>query len=458
LNKEEEIKFYEKENKKAECITRQLTEQEKIKYDLINKINKKEERIIMNIENTELQINKKFKNLLPPLLQEEFNELESLILKDGCTELIKVWKDNISDITYIIDGHNRYDICTKHNIEFRIEEKKFNTQEDVLDWIIKHQFGRRNINDTQKAYLRGLQYENEKKKPYGRSDRNFGTEESSTPKSEEQFQSIKTAERLGQQHQVSERAIREDGKFANALNKISDTIGIEAKNKILNREKLIAKQDVIELGNQIDEGIADIDNLKQEILESEDKKINIPKRETKEVKKGRPPKLVDKDIIIENKGNEDKQVIQSVIQNNTKNIVKDIKILKICLKCGIEKNTTDFNDNMDFCNECLENINEPNIKNEDYSKLEQEKRDVILGMKTEKIATDYIVVSDELLFIKNNIQKQIDIANDKIFERYNLPDKMTEEDVNNFTIYMDEVIIEINNLKNKIININIKGE
>jgi len=28
---------------------------------------------------------------------------------------------------------------------------------------IKHQFGRRNINDTQKSYLRGLQYENEKK-------------------------------------------------------------------------------------------------------------------------------------------------------------------------------------------------------------------------------------------------------------------------------------------------------
>ena len=70
---------------------------------------------------------------------------------------------------------------------------------------IKHQFGRRNINDTQKSYLRGLQYENEKKKPYGRSDRNFGTEHSSTPNSEKvedessdiNFQSIKTAERLG---------------------------------------------------------------------------------------------------------------------------------------------------------------------------------------------------------------------------------------------------------------------
>ena len=30
----------------------------------------------------------------------------------------------------IIDGHNRYEICKKHNIEFQTFEKKF---EDILD-------------------------------------------------------------------------------------------------------------------------------------------------------------------------------------------------------------------------------------------------------------------------------------------------------------------------------------
>lgn len=79
--------------------------------------------------------------------------------------------------------------------------------------MINIQLGRRNLSDKQIGYYRGLQYEREKKKSVGRSDRNFGEEETSTPK---------TAERLADQHNVTERTIREDGKFAKAVDKIAD--------------------------------------------------------------------------------------------------------------------------------------------------------------------------------------------------------------------------------------------
>jgi len=211
-------------------------------------LNKEDKMKFYKRENN-LQIKEQFKNLLPPLSQEEFNNLEESILKDGCMEFIKVWEDKINNIIYLIDGHNRYNICTKHNIKFEIKEMQFNTYEDVLDWIINNQFSRRNINDTQKSYLRGLQYEREKLK-HGGSGNNQYTRINN--------KNIKTAERIGQQYQVSEKAIREDGKFASALNKISEIVGIHIKNKILNKDINIAKQDIIKISRFKNETILDL--------------------------------------------------------------------------------------------------------------------------------------------------------------------------------------------------------
>ena len=441
MNKTEEIKFYERENKKAECITRQLTEEEKIKYGLKRKDNIK----IMNLE---LKINENFKNLLPPLHQEEFDKLEELILKDGCTDSIKVWKDKNSNSLYIIDGHNRHSICLKYNVEFKIEEIIFDSQEDVLECIIKHQFGRRNINDTQKSYLRGLQYENEKKKPYGRSDRNFGTEHSSTPNSEKvedessdiNFQSIKTADRIGQQHQVSERAIREDGKFANALDKIADTIGIEAKNKILNKEKIISKQDVINIGNQINNGTANVDDLKKEIIESEDKKVKFPKIENTETKKGRPPKKELK-MKTENKKKED---------DVDSNIEKESEI-----EIETHKESLD-----DIADGNLENTEKDNNELNDLNnnqKIDQEENTIdnikesIKDIKTPKYIEDTFNFMREVENFKENITYTIETFNDDLFEIYNV--EIIKEDKIIALNYFNELIDSMIKLKNKINNI-----
>lgn len=94
-----------------------------------------------------LKINSEFKNLIPQLQPEEFEQLEQNVLKEGCRDPLVVWDNTI------IDGHNRYKICTEHNIEFNTVDKNFTDSEDAKQWIIKNQFGRRNLPLYERAKL-----------------------------------------------------------------------------------------------------------------------------------------------------------------------------------------------------------------------------------------------------------------------------------------------------------------
>lgn len=139
-------------------------------------------------------IDEEFKNLIPPLTTDEFNQLEENILKEGIREKILTWNpppkecscgsENfiLADIDIdkefpnekiinwvcnvcrkphdisnnngvIIDGHNRFEIAKKHNIDFKFSSMKFNSREDVKIWIIKNQFGRRNLSNYDRSKL-----------------------------------------------------------------------------------------------------------------------------------------------------------------------------------------------------------------------------------------------------------------------------------------------------------------
>ena len=57
-----------------------------------------------------LKIDREFKNLIRPLCKREYLQLEQNLIAYGCIDPIITWNG------YIIDGHNRYDICHRHNI------------------------------------------------------------------------------------------------------------------------------------------------------------------------------------------------------------------------------------------------------------------------------------------------------------------------------------------------------
>lgn len=95
----------------------------------------------------DLKIDKEFQELIPPLSKEEYEQLEKNIVADGCRDSLVVWNETI------VDGHNRYEICSKYGISFKVKQKEFTTREQAIEWIIRNQFGRRNLNPMQRSEL-----------------------------------------------------------------------------------------------------------------------------------------------------------------------------------------------------------------------------------------------------------------------------------------------------------------
>lgn len=115
----------------------------------------------------ELKINPELRDFIPPLSGEEKKQLEDSLLKYGYKGApIYIWHD------YIVDGHNRYELCRKHKIEYPVEELLLGdnaTIIDVMEWMINTQLGRRNLPPQQRIavwdkFRRLVEKENREKK------------------------------------------------------------------------------------------------------------------------------------------------------------------------------------------------------------------------------------------------------------------------------------------------------
>jgi N6-adenosine-specific RNA methylase IME4 len=96
---------------------------------------------------TMIKVKEEFKQLIPPLTKEEFKQLEDNCMKDGIREKIITWNG------FIIDGHNRFEIATKWGLDYQTESKRFDSENDVKEWMINNQFGRRNLSNYQRSVL-----------------------------------------------------------------------------------------------------------------------------------------------------------------------------------------------------------------------------------------------------------------------------------------------------------------
>lgn len=96
----------------------------------------------------EYRIDPELKSIMNELAKDEKNTLEKSLLQDGYKgPPIVVWEDTI------IDGHNRYELCRKHNIPFEVQEMQFNSKDEVIQWMIRAQLGRRNLEPAQRIAL-----------------------------------------------------------------------------------------------------------------------------------------------------------------------------------------------------------------------------------------------------------------------------------------------------------------
>nr|WP_315224614.1 hypothetical protein [uncultured Albidiferax sp.] len=85
---------------------------------------------------------------IDPLTPDEHAALERSILAEGCRDALVLWGD------VLVDGHNRYGICSAHNIPFHtVQNTTFKTLDDVHLWMIDQHLGRRSVSDFQRGVL-----------------------------------------------------------------------------------------------------------------------------------------------------------------------------------------------------------------------------------------------------------------------------------------------------------------
>lgn len=128
---------------------------------------------------------------------------------EGCRDPLSVWP-TADGPPILLDGHNRYRICSANNLPFDVVAVSLESREDTIRWIINNQLGRRNLTELQKSKLRGRRFELEKKaegRPPEQLPKSLGV---SQPEGE-------TAERLAKELHVSRGTIENDGAFIKGL-------------------------------------------------------------------------------------------------------------------------------------------------------------------------------------------------------------------------------------------------
>lgn len=202
------------------------------------------------------------RDLIRPLSTEQFNQLEQNLIAHGCQDALILWEtsstelqqDELDTVIYVlVDGHNRYHICQKNKIEFKINLKIFESLEKVKEFMIDLQLGRRNITPEEESYLRGLKYNSQK------------TNRGSVLQLQgENEKPINVAEQLAEQFNVSVRTIKNDGKFAEGMGKLSK----ELQEQVLSGSKELSKKQIQALA-----GLKNIDNGSITALEE----VSVPK-------------------------------------------------------------------------------------------------------------------------------------------------------------------------------------
>ena len=93
-------------------------------------------------------VNEELKAYIDPLTQDEHDVLERSLLAEGCRDALVLWGD------VLVDGHNRYGICSKHGIPFTtVQNARFKSMDDVHLWMIEQHLGRRSVSDYQRGVL-----------------------------------------------------------------------------------------------------------------------------------------------------------------------------------------------------------------------------------------------------------------------------------------------------------------
>jgi N6-adenosine-specific RNA methylase IME4 len=223
-------------------------------------------------------VDPEFSAAIPPLSSEERSQLEANIIRDGCRDPLVVWNG------ILLDGHNRYEICSRRGIEFRVVEVNLPDRDAAADWIDANQLGRRNLHPDQFTLLLGRRYNRAKKQ----GERTDTTSRQSGEKS--------PAESLAKQHNVGARTVERAGQFARAVDKLK-TADPEIERKVVAagpsappRQAVVKAAQLLDRAPEKAKAILSGDTTAREVFREERRAERVEK--LAEVSRGNTP-LVD---------------------------------------------------------------------------------------------------------------------------------------------------------------------
>lgn len=168
------------------------------------------------------KINADFKNLFPPHNEEEKTYLLNSIKKHGVRDPLVVWKET----NELIEGHHRVEYSLELGLDvnaLKVEYLSFENATQVKRWMAENQLGRRNVDENQKSYFRGLIYDEEKMD--GTKQRSLaGSTTSENRVATVATRSDKTREKVAKRLGVSPRTIENDSVFRQSVDIIEDHI------------------------------------------------------------------------------------------------------------------------------------------------------------------------------------------------------------------------------------------
>jgi hypothetical protein len=211
----------------------------------------------------DVKIDPELAGLIPPLSPGELAELHRSLAEEGCRDALIVWKGENA----LLDGHNRLRWCRENKQPFPVVERELPDREAAKAHVIHEQLGRRNLSPGAESYLRGKRYL-EVKHQGARTDLTSGH---SDPKK-------RVSEQLGEEFKVGEKTIRRDGKFAEAVDRVAENCGPEARNLLLARDTGLTRGGVLRL--------AKLQPEEQRAFLKQMKEAGRPPRKPRKAKKG----------------------------------------------------------------------------------------------------------------------------------------------------------------------------
>lgn len=226
----------------------------------------------------EYRIDPELNEVLPKLSDADYKALEQSLLTEGYKGApIMVWGD------VIVDGHNRYEICNKHNIPYEVKSVEFANKEEAIIWMVRQQLGRRSLTPLQRIQIVEKYrpfYKKKAKENQSKAGKNYGignqklsensttaiaeSENSTTPLTKEE--KIDVREKLAKDADVSTNTYSKGVKILESGNEelINETIsGQKSINKAFNELKKSADTDKSDNASDSDNELKDLKEVQR---------------------------------------------------------------------------------------------------------------------------------------------------------------------------------------------------